>query len=148
MPKKRLSPEYISYLQTEHWQALRESVLTDARGKPRACAVCFNPDGVQAHHIVYRHLYDCTPADLIPLCDECHQVFHIAKDEGSFSSPALIQLPESERRAETIRIIIDAKERHGFAARTRDAELNRSVLHEPKKSARFMDYATYQRRMV
>lgn len=71
------SQEYLDYLQSDHWRALKDALL---RVKPRECEVCRSTETVDAHHVVYRDLYSVTPADLRWVCRTCHEQIHALLD--------------------------------------------------------------------
>jgi len=75
------SQEYLDYLQSDHWQALKDALL---RLKPRECEVCHSTEVVDAHHVVYRDLYSVTPADLRWVCRVCHERIHEMLDARRF----------------------------------------------------------------
>lgn len=65
---------YLTYLQTDHWAALRRDAIK--RWGPR-CINCANEDEIQVHHLRYRQpLTLCTTDDVLPLCCECHDGLH------------------------------------------------------------------------
>lgn len=66
---------YSEYLQSEHWGVLRSAKFMQV-GK--ACQICRYDDRIHCHHIRYKELYDCTVADLVVLCEACHNDFHKA----------------------------------------------------------------------
>lgn len=64
---------YRQYLQTEHWQNVRNSALKRARFK---CQVCCSEQRLQVHHRTYARRGEELPEDLTVLCSKCHGVFH------------------------------------------------------------------------
>ena len=65
---------YPEYLQTDHWQDLREEALERANHR---CQVCnSNEDRLETHHRCYDRRGDELPEDLIVLCRTCHELFH------------------------------------------------------------------------
>lgn len=142
MGSKRLSAKYVAYLQSEHWQHLRRAALFDDRGRPRPCQCCMRPDRIQAHHVVYRRLYDCLPCDLVALCDKCHDAFHFAKDDRDFSQSGLASLPDSERAGAVIAIIKASKAKRHL--HQRQIRLNTLYLRRQRRSSRFLSYSEYQ----
>lgn len=65
---------YRDYLQTDHWKALRDSVVERDGGK---CVVCDSADRIQVHHKRYRKRFeDSLPGDLETLCRKCHGLEH------------------------------------------------------------------------
>lgn len=150
MSNKELSQEYLDYLRSAHWQDLREAVLHDERGRIKACVSCFSPDDIQAHHLIYRSLYDCVPSDLVPLCRECHEILHQAKDSGEFERLQLFREPPATRNLTIAKIIASAKQVRGysFPSRQSTTEFNKIRLVPQKKSRKFMSYADYQRKIL
>lgn len=69
------STEYQEYLDSDNWERLREEKFKIA-GKQ--CYFCHDDREIEVHHIRYRHLHDCTPADLIVLCRYHHKALHAA----------------------------------------------------------------------
>lgn len=67
--------EYKEYLKSEHWMALRNSVITQTDGR---CSVCLKQDALNdVHHIYYCGCwYKTKPHHLTCLCRECHQLVH------------------------------------------------------------------------
>jgi hypothetical protein len=68
--------DYETYLKTEYWTKLRESVLRRDNFK---CRICNNGDGIlQAHHRSYKWMWNPEKEinDLTTLCQECHKLFH------------------------------------------------------------------------
>ncbi len=86
--------EYLAYLESEHWKALRKLKL-DATG--RICQCCGKRGKIHVHHIRYRKYYDCTLDDLAVLNEDCHNDFHFAlkmkKDKPeNYELPQIIAL--------------------------------------------------------
>jgi len=67
--------EWEAYLLSQHWTDLRQQKFAEA-GK--ACKSCNGKNDIQCHHIRYKNFTDCTTADLIVLCEDCHKVLHAA----------------------------------------------------------------------
>jgi hypothetical protein len=70
---------YKEYLQTEHWRRFRLLALDHYTYKCMACGAIYKP--LEVHH----NNYDCLGKekynDVIPLCADCHAVFHDARGE-------------------------------------------------------------------
>ena len=69
--------DYSEYLLTEHWQKVSEQARYRARYK---CQVCGSTtDKLNVHHNSYIHRgeEDMYPEDLICLCKDCHEKFHL-----------------------------------------------------------------------
>jgi hypothetical protein len=64
---------YAEYLQTEHWQQVRQAALTRAEYR---CQVCNSPYHLQVHHRTYERRGEERDTDLTVLCDTCHGRFH------------------------------------------------------------------------
>jgi hypothetical protein len=64
---------YAEYLQTPHWQEVREAALMAADYR---CQVCYSPDKVQVHHRTYDRRGRELPSDVTVLCDTCHGLYH------------------------------------------------------------------------
>lgn len=130
---------YINYLQTEHWRWLREDVF-ERWG--RVCINCGSNDQVDAHHMVYRNLTDCTPDDLLPLCRRCHDRYHWAKKQKLLDHKWIVKAPAGPERIKRLKRAFEAVKWR--PDRISDIELNRVVLHpnQPRRS-RWMPYSEY-----
>jgi 5-methylcytosine-specific restriction endonuclease McrA len=67
---------YQDYLQTEHWQQTRERALDRAE---HHCQICHCIERLEVHHNTYTNLGHERDADLVVLCDRCHELFHDSK---------------------------------------------------------------------
>ena len=67
--------QYLTYLKSDHWFALRRDALLTYG---RRCDNCHNTKRLHVHHRSYRQLFDCSVADLQILCEVCHNDFHLA----------------------------------------------------------------------
>lgn len=85
---------YRAYLETEHWRTLRAD-LFEIRGCH--CAICSANEQLDAHHLAYRNLTDCTPDDLMPLCRPCHELVHSWHSSGLLNRRWLQAKPYPER---------------------------------------------------
>jgi len=68
--------EYKEQLQDKRWYELREKILNN---HSRRCAGCGNPDGLNVHHKTYIKglmAWEYDEKYLIPLCHDCHEIFH------------------------------------------------------------------------
>lgn len=63
-----------AYLRSEHWRNLKYEAGIDQH---TPCCVCHGTSGTLAHHIRYRKLIDVIPPDLAPMCEDCHEEFHL-----------------------------------------------------------------------
>jgi hypothetical protein len=70
---KREPGSYQRYLQTQHWQRMREMAL-DSAG--HACQLCHSQDRLETHHRTYERIGNELPSDLTVLCHYCHAKFH------------------------------------------------------------------------
>lgn len=64
---------YQRYLKSSHWQNLRKSAIAKWGNR---CGGCETTGKIEVHHLRYGNLYDVTPDDLIPLCEDCHNRIH------------------------------------------------------------------------
>ena len=64
---------YEEYLLTEHWKMARDSVLLFWDNR---CMICNSEEKIHVHHRTYVRLGDEQMNDLVPLCEECHSLFH------------------------------------------------------------------------
>jgi hypothetical protein len=64
---------YSLYLQTPHWQAMRQATWERCGNR---CQLCNSQDGLHVHHRTYENLGRENPEDLIVLCSKCHAKFH------------------------------------------------------------------------
>lgn len=64
---------YAEYLQTEHWQRIRESAI---RRAGRRCTICQLTCRLEVHHLTYERRGDELPSDVIALCWPCHRMWH------------------------------------------------------------------------
>lgn len=70
---------YQQYLQTEHWQLLRQAVFDRHE---RKCIICLSERRIEVHHWRYgKTWYDTTIYDLLPLCSACHGMVHRHNNE-------------------------------------------------------------------
>lgn len=63
---------YSDYLRSDHWKNLKRQVTS------KLCCVCGSRTNLRTHHIRYRNLLDVEPADLVKMCEPCHDDFHLA----------------------------------------------------------------------
>lgn len=64
---------YSEYMRSPQWKRKRYQVLTYWGHK---CGMCYKPGKLQVHHRTYERLGCELITDLIPLCEECHAIFH------------------------------------------------------------------------
>lgn len=66
--------DYLDYLESEHWKALRAESFVRAGGK---CEACSSKKKLQGHHLKYaKPMTDGVPADIMALCEICHDKWH------------------------------------------------------------------------
>ena len=65
--------QYLNYLQTAHWQALRKAAFVLYGQK---CEFCGQRTAIDIHHIQYHNLYDVKPKELAVLCRRHHDQVH------------------------------------------------------------------------
>jgi hypothetical protein len=70
---------YAEYLQTRHWQEVREAALKAADYR---CQVCYSPDRLNVHHRTYERRGRELPSDVTVLCADCHGRFHDKLPKG------------------------------------------------------------------
>jgi 5-methylcytosine-specific restriction endonuclease McrA len=70
---ERQSDDYLAYMVSEKWQAVRRTAL--ARGGHR-CAQCGRQADVEVHHLTYARLWHELPSDLTLLCKPHHEQAH------------------------------------------------------------------------
>ena len=69
---------YVKYLQSKHWQNLRDRLI----GDKKVCAGCgYVVPVVQLHHMTYERLGHELDSDLAVLCPKCHDLVHDAKSQ-------------------------------------------------------------------
>lgn len=64
---------YKDYLQSDHWQRVRECALEEADYR---CRLCNSDKSLHVHHRTYERRGEEEPGDVIVLCADCHQHFH------------------------------------------------------------------------
>lgn len=65
--------KYQAYLESEAWQRKRAEVLSIWRHR---CAICNSEENLHVHHRTYYRVFNESITDLIPLCADCHELFH------------------------------------------------------------------------
>jgi 5-methylcytosine-specific restriction endonuclease McrA len=75
------SCNYVDYLRSEHWRALRANAL---QAYDFRCAICNSGNRLQVHHRTYERLAHELPRDVIVLCYACHKLFH---EHGKLALP-------------------------------------------------------------
>jgi 5-methylcytosine-specific restriction endonuclease McrA len=70
--------DYWDYLQTQHWQNLREKVYEQ---RNHTCQRCHKEISVfQIHHITYVRIGHERVSDVQLVCVKCHEIIHKRKD--------------------------------------------------------------------
>jgi 5-methylcytosine-specific restriction endonuclease McrA len=64
---------YRTYLETDHWQTIRQYALKYAK---KRCQVCNGNGLVDVHHRTYENRGEERFSDVIVLCRRCHDLFH------------------------------------------------------------------------
>lgn len=73
-PLRYRSMPYAEYLKTPHWQQVRKTSLEKSGLR---CQVCNSSNRkLNVHHRTYERLGEELEADLIVLCEVCHELFH------------------------------------------------------------------------
>lgn len=67
-----------TYLKTVDWRFRREPVLRRAQGCCERCHVC---EPLEVHHLHYDTAGNETPEDLIAVCRDCHEFYHLKVPE-------------------------------------------------------------------
>lgn len=75
---------YREYLQTEHWQRLRITMLKRSRFH---CQLCNAKGKLVVHHRTYERRGEELLQDLIVLCDPCHKKHHDIDTENQDTPP-------------------------------------------------------------
>lgn len=71
---KDYKKNYKQYLETNHWQNVRENKLKESNYK---CQLCSKKDiELHVHHNTYENIGNEEMNDLIVLCKDCHSKFH------------------------------------------------------------------------
>lgn len=73
---------YPQYLQTQHWKALRETMLQHSGYR---CQVCNSKGPLRVHHRTYERRGCEQLTDLVVLCKDCHEIFHT---QGKLAKPS------------------------------------------------------------
>lgn len=73
MNKDQERIDYHTYIRSQDWYKRRYGALKRAGGK---CQVCSSTEQLQIHHNSYANLGHESAADLVCLCEKCHQIFH------------------------------------------------------------------------
>jgi 5-methylcytosine-specific restriction endonuclease McrA len=68
-----LTPEYVKYINSPEWKALRKKVILRDKRKCQHCGV---QTRLQVHHLTYERLGHEMLSDLITLCRDCHRIEH------------------------------------------------------------------------
>ena len=71
--RRRLSPEYRAYIQSEAWRQSRQRALERDRWR---CQRCGSSRRLHVHHRTYARLGQEWLGDLVTLCARCHRRAH------------------------------------------------------------------------
>lgn len=121
--------DYQEYLKSEHWMALRNSVITQTDGR---CSVCLKQDALNdVHHIYYCGCwYKTKPHHLTCLCRECHQLVHEQLDGDESVKPA-----EHFKRFFSIRASLRAQNPQAVALAREHPEYVKQAERRPQREA-------------
>ena len=86
--------EYEEYLRSDHWRDLREKSFAIYG---RKCLLC-DETQVDGHHLVYRHLTDVEPHEIIPLCRRHHDMVHEHEDSGKWGPKYRHKSPKEKHK--------------------------------------------------
>lgn len=68
--------QYQEYLQTDHWRTMRAKALLHYGRKCYLCGAAGDGVQIDIHHNDYSRLGGEWMSDLIPLCNEHHEMYH------------------------------------------------------------------------
>lgn len=74
--RSRWSEEYLDYIASPEWAALRRLVLARDQNRCLKCSANIAVRVLHVHHIHYRTLFFETGRELVTLCDPCHASEH------------------------------------------------------------------------
>lgn len=100
VPYKEWRMNWERYLLSPHWRELK---LEKFRRSEKRCFNCMSTKKIECHHIRYREFTDCTPEDLIVLCEGCHYTLHAVLKRN--------KLPIESVTEENILDFLDGEER-------------------------------------
>ncbi len=82
---------YERYLETDHWQAIRNLALKEAKYK---CSLCNKAVPLDVHHRSYKHRGNEQNhiEDVTVLCRDCHQNFHSQLQKPPIGIPVEISM--------------------------------------------------------
>ena len=61
------------YMNSQKWRGKRRGYF---KRHEKKCAACKSERDITLHHMTYENLGQETDADLVPLCQECHTLYH------------------------------------------------------------------------
>lgn len=70
--------DYYEYIKTEAWEEMRQKVF---RRDGFQCVICKEAKNLNVHHITYERLGCEDLADLVTLCQKCHEKVHRLEDK-------------------------------------------------------------------
>jgi 5-methylcytosine-specific restriction endonuclease McrA len=74
LPAGTRREQYVRYMNSPEWRALRKKVLRRDEG---ACVDCSSGEALQIHHLTYARFGAEQLEDLVTLCDGCHEARHM-----------------------------------------------------------------------
>ena len=137
--------DYLRYLESPQWGRLKAEVFQKWGYE---CAVCGGNEDLDAHHMEYKRLYDCTVADVIPLCRRCHDLYHQGRKAGKVDHWRIVRA-EGDERLHVLRDEMRKVRGRPTRGEKMKVELNRVVLRpEGAKKGGIvkMSYDEYQKR--
>lgn len=122
---------YQRYLESPHWRDLRLAKFEECG---RHCQNCNTLDKIRVHHVRYRNLIDCVPADLVVLCEDCHNDFHNAAQLQSLKLKDCEELFQIRHLINWLRTLPpeDRRSARGAARRQRKQEKRRIIKCKPR----------------
>lgn len=70
---------YNDYIRSPAWRAVKRRY---AEQQPWICNICGTEDGLQLHHRTYERVGEERLEDLMPLCEDCHEMVHTLERRG------------------------------------------------------------------
>lgn len=71
-----IAKDYSTYLQTNHWKALRKKVYEKYNSECQRCHDSVTSESADVHHRSYKRLGNEKIEDLVLYCNKCHAVIH------------------------------------------------------------------------
>lgn len=92
--KIKSSKEYSEYIKSKEWQETRQRIFKRDNYKCQKCGAAKN---LSVHHITYENLGEEKDADLVTLCESCHEDVHYADNLRSGTKKAKYFIEEAEK---------------------------------------------------